>query len=184
MRDEVIRVPEPGKIAWVVLFGFGVILPLGILGVILMTADLSKIGGDLYVGAGLMLLVMGWITFTCLRYRDATLREDHLVLRATMFRKKVPYTSIRPSTLRVADTREHPEYRPWLKTGGVGLPGLLAGHFRLQGWKKAFVLVTAHKVVVFQLTDDSWVVFSAESPQRVLESLRERLPGAAAEAAA
>lgn len=184
MRDEVIQVPEPAKIAWIVLFGFGLLFPLGILGVIVMTADLSKIGGELFIGVALLLLVMGWISVACLRYRDVTLRDDHLLVRATMFRKKIPYTSIRPSTLRMADTREHPEYRPWLKTGGVGLPGLLAGHFRLQGWKKAFVLVTANKVVVFQLTDDSWVIFSAVSPQRALESLRERLPGTASQAAA
>jgi hypothetical protein len=175
MRDEVLQVPAPGKAAWIVLFGFGLVFPLGILATILLTTDLSKIGAELFVGAALILLVMGGIGAACLRYRDVTLLDDHVLVRATMYRKRIPYTAIRPASLRVADTREHAEFRPWLKTNGVGLPGLLAGHFRLKGWKKAFLLVTEHRVVAFELTDDSWVVFSAASPGRALESIRARM---------
>lgn len=180
MRDETIEVPAPGKAAWIVLFGFGLLLPLGILGAIVLTADLAKLGAELFIGLALVLLVMGWISVACLRWRDVTLRDDHLLVRATMYRKRIPYTSIRPSSLRVVDAREHTEFRPWLKTNGVGLPGLLAGHFRLKGWKKAFVLITTQPVVAFEITDGAWVLFSAVSPARAVESIRARLPAEAA----
>ena len=182
MRDEMISVPAPGKAAWVVLFGFGWVLPLGILGAVLISADLHRIGAELFIGFALALLLTGWISYACWRFRDVTLKADHLLLRATMFRKKVPYASIRPDSLRSADSQQHPEFRTLMKTGGVGLPGLRAGSFRLKGGKKAFVLITDSRVVAFQLDDDSRVLFSAHSPDRAVEAIRHRLPGQAADA--
>jgi hypothetical protein len=51
--------------------------------------------------------------------------------------------------------------KPWLRTWGIGLPGLASGWFRLRNKGKALCVLTGReRVTVLKADDGTWVLLS------------------------
>jgi hypothetical protein len=101
--------------------------------------------------------------------------EDGLRLRGPMYGRVIPWSSIDVSTVEVVDLRDHAEYRPRIRTNGIGFPGYKVGWFRLVNRQKALLFLTEQERVVRIPTRDGFDVFvSVEDPDALLVALTAR----------
>lgn len=128
----------------------------------------------------LLLLVQGVIAVTALALvlplwrREAVLEGRRLRVKATFFTQEARLEDFDLGAAQVVDLRQHPELKPWLKTRGLAMPGLLAGHFRMRGWRKVFCLVSdPSRVLVLPHAGGGLWLLGLEHPQAVLEALRK-----------
>ena len=66
-----------------------------------------------------------------LRRRDVQLTPTHLIVRASLFTRRVLLADLDIARARRVDLAEHTEYKAWLKKRGLSLPGFRAGSFRM-----------------------------------------------------
>lgn len=126
--------------------------------------------------AAVVAVVAGGLAIA-IRRRSIALESDTLVMRATIYTRRIALGDIRLDDARVLDLREHPEQRPLLKTNGVAVPGLAAGNFRDRNRDRLFCLVTGPRVVILPLADGSRVLVSPLHPELLLQAIRERAGG-------
>ncbi len=124
--------------------------------------------------AAIVAVAIAGVLLAFTRRRSIALTDDGLVIRATFYTRRIPYDDMSPGDARVLDLQEHPESRPLLKTNGLAVPGLAAGHFRDRQRKKLFCLITGPRVVMLPLSNGSSVITSPAHPQRFLDQLRDR----------
>lgn len=105
--------------------------------------------------------------------REATFDGKQLRVKATFYSRQAPLSDFALDQARVVDLREPTEFKPLIRTNGVGMPGLLAGHFRLRDGRKAFCLVTdTSRVLALPHADGRIWLLGLEHPQAVLDILR------------
>lgn len=162
-----------GKPAWVFALLMAVLLPVIV--AILLSLEASAGGIDPLVA----LLCQAFVALVVLAIvlplwrREAAFDGHRLRVRSTWYTREAPLAEFDLDAARVVDTREHTEFKPWLKTNGYALPGFWAGHFRLRDRRRAFCLVTdPSKVVVLPHADGRVWLLSVEHPQAVLDILR------------
>lgn len=133
------------------------------------------------ISPAMLLVVQGAIALLTLGLvlplwrREASFDGERLRVKATWYTRESALSEFRLDQARVVDLREHREFKPFLRTNGYGLPGLLAGHFRLRDRRKAFCLVTdPAKVLALPHTDGRIWLLSLQHPQAVLDILRRR----------
>lgn len=141
------------------------------------------IGGDedltLLVTLGLVEAVslpLAWWLHRSMVGAKVTLGGGVLELHCGFYRQRIPATQLQVENARVLNLDEHPEWRPGLKTNGIGLPGFAAGHFRLRNLKrKAFCLLTRRQqVLVLPETSGRVLLLSLAQPQQLLQALSAR----------
>jgi hypothetical protein len=173
-NDRNFALPRPGKAATVFAWTLGA----GVPAVIAVALGLQARSGAIEPIAALMsqamvaLLIV--VVLLPLFRRRIAFDGRRLRVEATWYTRESPVSDFRLDEARVVDLRERTEFRPGVKTNGVGLPGFLAGHFRMRDWKrKAFCLVTdPARVLVLPHADGSTWLLSFEHPQAVLDILR------------
>lgn len=105
--------------------------------------------------------------------REASFDGQRLRMKATWYTRESPLAAFLLDQARVVDLRGQHEFKPFIKTNGLGLPGLWAGHFRLRDGGKAFCLVTDRsRVLALPHADGRVWLISLEHPQAVLDILR------------
>lgn len=119
-------------------------------------------------------LVLTLAVLASIQRRRITLDGRMLVVRASLYTRKVPVDALRLDEARVLDLGEHTEFKPLLKTNGNSLPGFQAGNFRLRSRQRAFCLLVGDgRVLWLPRSDDSQsLLLSPERPQALLEALR------------
>lgn len=126
---------------------------------------------------GAITLPLAWWLHRSARRLAVELEHGMLELRASWYRLQIPVTDLDLGKSRVVRLSERPEYRPALKTNGMGLPGFSAGHFRLRDWHtKAFCILTERERVL-ALTERSGrvILLSLQQPQALLDALKQTL---------
>ena len=129
-------------------------------------------------GIGLALVAIGLATGIStlgLRRRKVTLADGQLTIVAGLFTQRTHAIGLDLDRARILSLDEHPELRPFLKTGGMSLPGYHAGRFRLRGkFGKAFCLLTDRRRVLWLPYRDGkdQLLLSLERPQALLDALR------------
>lgn len=109
------------------------------------------------------------------RRRSVAIEGDRLVIRAALYTQRVPLTELRTEQARIVDLREHRQWRPALRSNGLGLPGLKLGHFRSRGLGKLFcVLTDPSRVLVLPERGGCTLLLSLERPQTLLDALQAR----------
>lgn len=79
--------------------------------------------------------------------------EGDLIVRTGVGTQRIALANLRKHGLRRIDTDTERKLRPWLKTRGAGLPGLLSGWFRLRNGERAVCLVLDRKHVSYLRSD-------------------------------
>lgn len=122
--------------------------------------------------AAIFILTTSWLWWA-VRRRRIVLVDGVLDITATLYRRKVPVAAFDLDKARIINLDEHREWRPFLKTNGLGMPGLRAGWFRSRGFVKMFCLLTARdRVLVLPERTGGATLLSVASPSELLDALR------------
>ena len=160
--------PLPARTWW--LLGILAAVPVG---VVLWS---GRGGGaqsqDIVMPAIVVLVVL--LALGSIHRRRIALEGESLVVRATLYTRRVPVAALQLDGARVLDLDEHTEYKPLLKTNGYSLPGFHAGNFRLRNRARAFCLLTGDgRALWLPRSDDTQaLLLSPERPQALLDALR------------
>jgi hypothetical protein len=107
------------------------------------------------------------------RRRRIVIADGVLDITATFYRRKLAVAAFDLDKARVINLNEHIEWRPFLKTNGLGMPGLRAGWFRSRGFVKIFCLLTARdRVLLLPELAGGATLLSAANPSELLDALR------------
>ena len=110
--------------------------------------------------------------------RRIVLADGVLDITATFYRRKLPVAAFDLDKALVINLDQHREWRPLIKTNGLGMPGLHAGWFRSRRLVKMFCLLTTRdRVLVLPELTGGAMLLSAERPQELLQALREMADG-------
>lgn len=128
-------------------------------------------GGMLVVWVGLFFFLSSMVNKAA--NAEVALRNGRLVVRGGIYGRDIPLSAVDAAAATTVDlTRKGPQSLKW-RINGVGLPGLSAGWYRLDGGEKALVFVTDKARAVYVPTALGYsVVVSPGNPGRFLEALR------------
>lgn len=151
------------SLAWLVVLAFGV--PGVIVAFVLGSAYREGAPAAPLLAAGLFVLVVStiatlWIVRMTRRIA-VTLDDEALTVVTGVATEVFPLSALRTNGLRVIDFAAHPELKPWLRTWGIGLPGLASGWFRLRNKGRGLCVLTGReRVTVLKSDDGIWVLLS------------------------
>jgi len=106
--------------------------------------------------------------------RSVTLEGSELRIEAAMATRTLDAGAFDLDRARVVRLDEHPEWRPFLRTGGLGMPGLSLGWFRTRGLVRIFCILTdRQRVLLLPLREGKEaVLLSLKRPEDLLSALR------------
>jgi hypothetical protein len=123
-----------------------------------------------------LLLVFGYFALSS-RFTRYEISSSGLSVRGTMYGRAIPWSGLVPADARVVSLSQSPELQPTMRTNGLGLPGYLAGWFRLRKAGKGLVFLTDRTRVVMVPTRLGYtLLLSAKEPERFVEALRRHAP--------
>jgi hypothetical protein len=127
----------------------------------------------------IMLAMLGAATMLLLTARGSTRSQfevsaQGLRLKGDLYGRLLPAAALRFDEIRIVDLGVARELRPVVRTFGTGAPGYQSGWFRLQNGEKALLYLTDRRRVVYIPTTEGFsVLLSAQSPERLVDRLRE-----------
>ena len=122
-------------------------------------------------------VALAWTAYSA-RHSRVEIQGDHLRLVGDFWGRRIPFSLLDMSRIRIVDLNRTPEYYPKRRTLGTGLPGYASGWFRLRGGEKALVYLTNRQHVVYMPTSDGdGLLLSIEEAERFVAALRQRVPG-------
>ncbi len=125
--------------------------------------------GILLVGT---LALLGWSLYAA-RHTRFDLTAGSLVIRGGFYGRTVPVSELAVEGARRVDLEAAPEFRPSLKTNGIGVPGYQSGWFRLKNGDKALLFLTDKSKAVYIPTRKNYVLLvSPADPDAFLAALR------------
>lgn len=104
-----------------------------------------------------VLALMLYLAYSC-RNVQFEISPESLRIRGDLFARTIPGSRLIIDQARKLDLYAEPELRPKRRTLGTGLPGYLAGWFRLRSGEKALLFVTNPHSVVYIPTRDGYSV--------------------------
>lgn len=172
------------------LFALAVVMPLVLASVLpLLLGDLqhdpgaiARLPGGQWLPAHVLLpswvglvAIPVWLVVNWLMYRQRVEVDAGGLEVVTMaYRDRVPLQDLQLDAARVIDLDEHPDRRPFLKTGGTALPGFRSGRFRSRGFQRLFVATAGGKRLLWlPTTRKHALLLQLKHPQALLERLRE-----------
>ncbi|MCX7556656.1 hypothetical protein OS187_07445 [Xanthomonadaceae bacterium JHOS43] len=158
------------------MLAVAVALPLLALIHMLVTAqmDVLKSGLSGYGGVAAISVLVASGLFLSLRRLSISIDGDSLVVRAALFTRRVRIAELDLAAARVADLDNDREWRPVLRTNGIGLPGACMGHHRGKPWeRRIFCALTSHErvLVLPERNGVRCLLLSAEKPKALLGAL-------------
>ncbi len=187
------EIEPPGSGANAMLWLLCLALPLAVagavLGSVLAQADPAHpnlIGGSRAITIAFTIALVMAIALPLAVWLHRTMRQSAveldrtlLTLRAGWYRQRIAVSDLELSRSRVLSLDEFPEYRPWLKSNAISLPGYHAGHFRLRNLRrKAFCILTSRqKVLMLQERSGRTILLSLRQPRALLDALKQAAGG-------
>ena len=108
------------------------------------------------------------------RNAEFTVMSEGLRLRGDMYGRMIPARELVAEEAEILDLRYKGPYSPRRRTFGTGLPGYLAGWFKLQNGEKGLIYVTDKSRVVRVPTKNGYhLLLSVREPDRFIQSLQQ-----------
>ena len=178
MSDMAINIAvQPGfkAFAWAGLLMF--VLPVLITAVAVLLGARSLAPGALAGVAVTGLLLFAGMAWWMWR-TEIVLADDYLRISAGLYAKQVPRSVIDWQNSHRVDLSRWPEFKPALRTNGIGLPGYQVGSFRLNNGARAFLVLTGEPIVYVALQRGEGLLLSVEAGSALFRELGEAQGGA------
>ena len=158
------RAPR-SALVWLIVLAFGV--PGAVMAFVLGSAySEGAPPAPLLISGFFVMVVAAIVTLWIVRMTRriaVTLDDDALTVATGVATQRFPLATLRANGVRILDLAAHPEFKPFLRTWGIGLPGLASGWFRLRNHGKALCVLTGReRVTVLKADDGTWVMLSLE----------------------
>lgn len=140
----------------------------------------STLGDDtVAVATLLVVLLIVWATMAwALRRHRIELQPDAVTVVAGFHRDRLALSELQLAQARVGTLGEHPEWKPFLKSNGMALPGFRGGWFRTRRWQRVFAcLAGGERVLWIPTTRKHALLLEPRQPQVLLDRLRELARG-------
>ncbi len=164
-----------GALAWLIALAFG--LPSVVLAFVLGSAYTEGAPpAPLLISAFFVVIVTFAATLWIARMTRriaVTLDADALTVVSGVATRRFALSTLRANGMRIVNLAEHAELKPFLRTWGIGLPGLASGWFRLRNGGKAFCVLTARDRVTVLKADDGTTVLLSLADNSALRSAIE-----------
>ncbi len=179
MTREFAIVP-PGKAAWSTVLVLTLLVPFAVLGGVLLTSPAPTLAG---IMPGFALTVglcaaVALLLILSLRRLRVDIEDDRLVVRAAVYTRRVRLADLDAAAARIVDLDQSPEWRPAVRTNGIGLPSASIGHFRGKPWSRKLFCALTERQRVLVLPErgggEQFLLLSLEKPQALLEALKGR----------
>ncbi len=107
-----------------------------------------------------LLLLLGFLAFTGYAVRNTKFEVSGqgLRIKGGIYGRFVPREDIVKEGVKIIDLDSQIEYKPRLRTNGIGLPGYKEGWFKLKNSERALLFVTDCSNVVYIPTDKDYSV--------------------------
>jgi hypothetical protein len=152
---------------WLIALGIG-IPTLAIVAVLVRAFARGSAATPVLITGALTLAITFAVAFWIhgmTRRIGATLDAGALTISTGVATERFPLPSLRAAGVRTVDLAEHAELRPWLRTWGIGMPGLASGWFRLKNGGKALCILTKReRVTVLRADNGTWLLLSLADP--------------------
>jgi hypothetical protein len=174
MSANVFPLPPPGKFALLFPVFIGLLMPLAMLGLALAVGVPRAAWPG--VAAGIMVLPpVAWAIAASIRNRLVEVLPEGLRVRRWPRAKIGAYAGFDLAGARIVDLDREPAMRPTFKLAGTWLPGFRSGWFWLRDRRRAYVLLTtARRVLFLPRHDGSAWLLGVERPDALLAALRAR----------
>ena len=114
-----------------------------------------------------------WFAFTA-DSLSVTLDDSALRIDLPFYGRSIPLSQLDVSSAQIVTLNRSSDFRPRIRTNGIGLPGYAVGWFRLRNGDKALAAVTSkQKVLYLQTTDGYVLLLSLNEPKGFLDKLNE-----------
>ncbi|MDF2955352.1 MAG: hypothetical protein OD815_000968 [Candidatus Alkanophagales archaeon MCA70_species_2] len=117
-----------------------------------------------------LLLLFAYIAYS-MRNVTVEVENDGLRIKGSLYGRFIPKEQIIKDGIRTLDLSVKSEYKPRIRTNGIGLPGYKEGWFKLRNGKKALLFVTSN-TVVYVPTNNFAVMLSVKNPEIFVETLK------------
>jgi hypothetical protein len=164
----------PPRKASEVCFALLLVVPgIAVLVALALDADVPLLAWLAVDAALLGSLAFGFGLLRGLRRMRVCLREGVLELRAPLLRERVPAQDLDLAQARLVDLNQERALRPRLKSRGVRLPGVAAGHFRGRPFAQRLLclLTRRERVLLLPERNGRRLLLSLERPQALLDAL-------------
>ncbi|NUS38313.1 MAG: hypothetical protein HOQ02_04735 [Lysobacter sp.] len=134
--------------------------------------------GAIAIATALLVLLLVWAAMAwAMRRHRIELQADALTIVAGFHRDRLALSELQLEKARVGTLGEHPEWKPFLKSNGMALPGFRSGWFRTRRWQRVFAcLAGGERVLWVPTTRKHALVLEARQPQVLLDRLRGMTP--------
>ncbi len=107
-----------------------------------------------------LILVLGLFAFIGYSSRNTKfeISDQGLQIRGGIYGRFIPKETIITDNIQTLNLNTYPEYKPRIRTNGIGLPGYAEGWFRLKNNEKALLFVTDRSNVVYIPTTQNYSV--------------------------
>jgi uncharacterized membrane protein len=107
------------------------------------------------------------------RHVSFEVSDQGLRISRALYGRFIPREEIAVGGVKILNLTVDAEYKPKLRTNGIGLPGYAEGWFKLQNKEKALLFVTDRSSVVYiPTTKDYSVLLSVREAEEFAESLK------------
>jgi hypothetical protein len=133
------------------------------------------------IAVPLLVLLAVWSALALAFKRHRIEAADGVVtVVAGWHRARLNVAELRLDQARVGALDEHPEWKPWLKSNGMAVPGFRAGWFRTRDFQRVFACITdGERVLWLPTARKHALLLQAARPQELLARLRALAPPAA-----
>ena len=124
----------------------------------------------------LLLLILGLFAFIGYSSRNVKFEvsDQGLRIKGAIYGRFIPKEDIAEENAEIINLDASPEYKPRIRTNGVGLPGYSEGWFKLKNNEKALLFVTDRSNVVYIPTrQDYSVLLSVSNSEEFYESIKQ-----------
>lgn len=124
----------------------------------------------------ILLIILGLFAFIGYSSRNVKfeLSDQGLQIKGGLYGRFIPKEDIAGEQAKIIDFDTSPEYKPRIRTNGIGLPGYAAGWFKLQNDEKALLFVTDRSNVVYIPTrQDYSVLLSVSDSAEFYETIKQ-----------
>ena len=121
-----------------------------------------------------LILLLGFFAFIGYSARNTKFEvsDQGLQIKGGIYGRFIPKEEVDRENVKIINLNTDPEYKPRIRTNGIGLPGYSEGWFKLKNKEKALLFVTDRSNVVYIPTNKDYsVLLSVSNSEEFYQSM-------------